>query len=449
MPTGSEQEADAPDPADDGGLGRWSVVSIGVGGMVGGGIFAVLGLSVELTGGAAPVAFALAGVVAGLTARSYARLVVRFPSRGGTTVYLNEAFGGGLTSGGLNVLLWLSYVVMLALYASAFGSYAATLVPGDPPPWTTDVATIGIIVALTALNAASAAAVGRAEEWIVVGKVAILVVFVGAGATAVGADRLAPAAWASPLSVVGGGMLIFVAYEGFELIANAAEDARDPGRTLPWALAVSVGAVTLLYVLVAVVTVGVLTLPEIRSAQDFALAEAARPRFGQAGFTVIGIAAVLSTASAINATLYGATRLTYGIARSGELPRQLSRQLRGGLAEGLVVTSALTVLLALTVDLSRISTVGSAGFLVVFAAVNLAASRLREPGTSAAWPVGGLVGCVLALTALLVEVGRDDPVAGGMAGAFVALAFAIEAIHHAVTGRRMHVRHSELPDRPS
>ena len=108
--------------SDSDAMGLWGAVSIGVGGMVGGGIFAVLGLSVELTQSAAPLAFLLAGVVAGLTATSYAKLAVRFPSRGGTIVYLNEAFGGGLLSGGLNVLLWLSYVIMLSLYASALSS---------------------------------------------------------------------------------------------------------------------------------------------------------------------------------------------------------------------------------------------------------------------------------------------------------------------------------------
>jgi len=110
-------------------LGYWSVVAIGVGGMVGGGIFAVLGLAVQLAHGATPIAFTLAGIVALITSYSYARLSVAYPSQGGTVEFLNQAFGPGMFAGGLNILLWLSYIVMLSLYAYAFGSYAASFFP--------------------------------------------------------------------------------------------------------------------------------------------------------------------------------------------------------------------------------------------------------------------------------------------------------------------------------
>jgi amino acid transporter len=96
-------------------IGYWSVVAIGVGGMVGGGIFAVLGLAVQLAKGGTPVAFAIAGVVALVTAYSYAKLSVAFPSQGGTVEFLNQAFGVGLITGGLNILLWVSYVIMQAI----------------------------------------------------------------------------------------------------------------------------------------------------------------------------------------------------------------------------------------------------------------------------------------------------------------------------------------------
>ena len=282
------------------------------------------------------------------------------------------------------------------------------------------------LLGLTILNGASAADVGRAEELIVVVKIAILAVFVVAGLTMVEPGRLAPSEWASPLSIVGGGMLIFVAFEGFELIANSAEDAADPTRSLPRAFAISVGAVTALYVLVAIVTVGVLTLPQIRDASDFVLAEAARPRFGQVGFTVIGVAALLSTASAINATLYGATRLTYSVAKAGELPAPFARRLRGGLGEGLLVTSALTLVLANTIDLGQISTVGSAGFLIVFAAVNLAQLRLRRAEESPVLPTLGVIGCAVALVAPLAQAASDDTVAVVLLGVTVGGAFVVE-----------------------
>ncbi|MDD3765377.1 MAG: amino acid permease [Nevskiales bacterium] len=101
---------DQPSRREAAGLGFWSTAAIGVGGMVGGGIFAALGLSVELARGGAPLAFALAGVVAGVTAYAYARLSVRFPSQGGTVAFLDRAFGPGWLTGSLNILLWISYI---------------------------------------------------------------------------------------------------------------------------------------------------------------------------------------------------------------------------------------------------------------------------------------------------------------------------------------------------
>lgn len=139
--------------------------------------------------------------------------------------------------------------------------------------------------------------------------------------------KLEPNAWASPLSLVAGGMIIFLAYEGFELMANTAEDVDNVDRTLPRAYYVAVIFVIVLYVLVAGVTVGSLPVDKIVSAKDYALAEAAKPFMGQFGFTLIVIAAMLSTASAINATIYGTARISYTVAKAGELPATLEKSL--------------------------------------------------------------------------------------------------------------------------
>ena len=412
-------------------------MAIGVGGMVGGGIFAVLGLSVQITKGAAPVAFLLAGLVALLTARSYALLSKSFPSRGGTVTFVNRAFGSGLFSGGINVLLWLSYIVMLSLYAQAFGSYAASFLPADLRGAGMHVFLSAAIVLIAVLNLAGAATVARAERYIVAIKVAILVFFVAVGMAGVSAERLAPDQWSSPLAVVAGGMIIFLAYEGFELIANAAEDVADPGRTLTRAYYISVLFVIALYVLVAIVSVGSLPVSSLVDARDYALAEAARPALGTAGFTLIAIAALLSTASAINATLYGTGRLTYSIAKSRELPAQLQRPIWNQPLEGLLITAGATLLLANVLNLDSISTMGSAGFLIIFAVVNVAEAKTARSRGSAPWVsalaaavcVGALIALVAisALGAIAVFVGM------------VALAFGVEAIFRRVSGRPVRV----------
>ena len=408
-------------------IGFWAAVAIGVGGMVGGGIFAVLGLAVQLARGGTPLAFALAGVVALLTTYSYAKLSVAFPSRGGTVTFLDRAFGAGMLTGSLNVLLWLSYVVMLSLYAVAFGSYGATFFPAA---WqeTGKHALISLsVILITALNLLSAEAIGRAENWIVGLKVAILLLFVGTGLAGIQAPRIAPGAWAPTLQLAAGGMIIFLAYEGFELIANTAGDVRDAARTLPRAFYTAVGFVIALYVLVALVTIGNLPVARIVAAKDYALAEAARPFLGTTGFTLIAIAAMLSTASAINATLYGAARLSYCIARDGELPAVLERKVWGEPVEGLLITAGLTLFVANFFNLTSISTLGSAGFLLIFAAVNLANLRQAQQTGSRPWvPAAGALACLAALGALIWQTTRTAPGKLWVLAAMLALAVLVE-----------------------
>ena len=238
-----------------GSLGLAALVSIGVGGMVGGGIFSVLGLTVQIAGAGAYLSFVVGGIVAALTGWSYSLLSVRVRSRGGTAVFLDRAFGTGV-AGPLNLLLWLSYFVMLGLYAVACGAYLAALLGLDGNgPWPRLLAS-AVVICFAALNLAGAQVVGRAESVLVYFKLAVLLVFCLGGLAFVDAARVSSAAFPSAGAIVYAGALIFLGYEGFELIANASEDARDPGRTLPRAYLIAIGGVIALYVLVAFVAVG-------------------------------------------------------------------------------------------------------------------------------------------------------------------------------------------------
>jgi amino acid transporter len=429
-------------------MGYWAVVAVGVGGMVGGGIFAVLGLAVQLARGGTPVAFGLAGLVALTTSYSYARLSVTYPSQGGTVEFLNQAFGPGLLTGGLNILLWLSYIVMLSLYAYAFGSYGASFFPLAVQPFWKHVFISAVVVLLSGLNVLGAGAVGRLEEWIVAFKIAILSLFVLTGVWGLDFQRLEPAAWASPLYLATGGMIIFLAYEGFELIANTAADVRDPGKTLPRAYFSAVGFVMLLYILVSLVTVGNLPVDQIVASKDYALAVSARPFLGNAGFTLIAVAALLSTGSAINATLYGSSRISYIIAKEGELPESMERKIWNRPIEGLLITSGLTLLVANFFDLSSISTMGSAGFLLIFAAVNASNVKLSANTGSRRWiAVLGVIICLLALGALIVQRALTSAGQLWVLGIMVGLAFLIEAVYRKSTGRviRTHLRPPPTP----
>ena len=416
-------------------LGFWSVVSIGMGGMIGGGIFAVLGLAVQLSGGGTPVAFALGGIIALLTSYSYARLSLTLPGIGGTVEYLNRAFGTGIVVGGLNILLWLSYIVMLSLYAYAFGSYGASFFSEHQILWKHVLITL-IVVVLTIMNAFSTKLVGEAEEFIVAFKVTILLIFVIAGIWSVNTNRLF-GNFPSTMSIISGGMIIFLAYEGFELIANTSGDVKNPEK-IPLAYYVTVIFVMVLYVMIAIVTVGNLPIENIISAEDYALAASARPFLGEAGFVLIAIAALFSTSSAINATLYGAARVSYITAKEGELPEFLEHKVWNRPVEGLIISSMLTLLISNLFDLSSISVMGSAGFLLIFLAVNLANFRLYKITRSRRWiSLSGATGCAIALVILIYNSARFSASNPAILIAMFTTSFALEYIYRKFTKREI------------
>lgn len=416
-------------------VGFWEVFSIGVGGMIGGGIFAVLGLSIQLSKGASPIAFLIAGLIALLTAYSYAKLSIRFPSEGGTVEFIIRAYGNGIFSGMLNILLLLSYIVMVSLYAYAFGSYASNLLP-LPPSMAKHVSITLVIIAFTFINALGAYVSGKTEEMLVAFKLAILLVIVIAGAYFVDTAKLSPSNWADPVSIVAGGMVIFLAYEGFELISNTAKDVEKPS-VLPKAFYAAVIVVIAVYVMVAVVTVGTLSYNAVIKARDYALALAARPSLGEAGFLLVTFAALASTSSAINATLYGTARISYMVAKYGELPEAVEKRVWGQAYEGLVVISILSLILANTASLESISTAGSGGFLLIFLFVNIAGLKLRD--MAKVNPAVPAVGAALTFTALAVLVYRMAESIANLAvfGGLIGAAFLSEITFRSIKGRQI------------
>ncbi|WP_096086158.1 APC family permease [Agaribacterium haliotis] len=394
-------------------VGTLGAMSIGIGGMVGGGIFAVLGLAASMGGGATPLAFLIAGCVALLSAYSYAKLSVALPSRGGTVIFIDRAFGVAWFSGTINNLLWISYVVTLALYSVAFANYALTFFPdingNDKSLFLHGLISLAIVVP-TLLNLFSAELISKTETAAVVFKLAILALIIVVGISGVDSSRFAASEWKTFPQIVAAGMIIFVAYEGFELIANAAEDVRDYKKTLPKAFYGSVVLVILLYVLIAIVTVGTLSAADIQKYADFALAVAAEPSLGHAGFVLVAVSAVLATFSAINATLYGAARLSYVIATEGELPVFLERKVWKQPVMGLLITAVLALILANAFDLSSIATMGSAGFLLIFAAVNAANFCLaKQVNSNRALACLGVAACLIALGVLIWQSLQTQP----------------------------------------
>lgn len=393
-------------------LGFWAVWSMGVGGMIGG-IFPVLGLAVQLTQQSAPIAFALAGIVALITTHSYVHLSIAYPCKGGTVTFLHRGFGFGVLSKSLNLILWFSYTVMLSLYFAAFGSYSVSLFANVVQPfWQHSLASAAILVT-TGLNLLSTHRVGQTQRWMVGFKLAILLVFLGMGIGRIDIQNCFTSTTLLPSqSLIAGAMVIFLSYEGFELIANTAEDVIDPLHTLPRAYYSAVVFTILLYVGIAMVTVSVLPIDKIVAARDYALVKVAFPIMGSFGSIAIAIAALLSTLSASNATLYGAARFSLTIIQSREFGSlQRPDLLNRPSPIGLLATSCLTLIMTNMVDLARIATIGSAGFLLIFAAINLANARLSGNLNSQHYwiSLSGAGICLSALVLLLEQTRQTDP----------------------------------------
>lgn len=412
-------------------IGLKEAISIGIGGMVGGGIFAVLGLAVSLAKGGTPIAFLIAGTLALLTSYSYVKLSLAFPDRGGTVKFVNQGFGKSIFSGGINNLLWISYIIMLALYASAFGSYAPNLytITGDKG-LDTHIYASAIIVLATAINYYSITIVGKIESYAVIIKLVILISFIAIGIYGLignpNMEQLAITNWETPIQLIAGGMVIFVAYEGFELIANAAPDIINPKKNIPKAYFYSVIFVIVLYVIIAIVTLGSLPFSEIATAEDYVLAEAAKPMLGKVGFTIITVAALISTFSAINASLYGGSRVSYEIAEDDELPHELTNKLWNK-PVGLLITSIATLVITNTLNLESISTAGSIGFLLIFAIVNFVGYKLsKQINAIRSITIIGFLSCSFALITLIFQQYSSNKIGVLITVSLILVCFLIE-----------------------
>ena len=315
-----------PSPAAAGGEAKALTVRgasvLGIGSMIGAGIFALLGEAGAVAGAAVWISFLIGGVVAGLLGYVCAKLGVRFPSSGGLITYLIEGFGKGRLVG---VACWLGYIAAIvivgAMVAVSFGGYATSLFIGEHAGsgWDNLFTTV-LILAMLGINLVGATFVAKAQSLIVAGVLAVFAVFIVVTIVNLNTDLLAFSTYPSLSKIVASVALTFFAYLGFNVITFTAGDLRDPTRDLPRAMTYALGITSLVYVLIAVGVFGTLTTTQVIGYGETAIAEAARPSLGDAGFTIMAIVALLSTAGCTNATLYASGNLTEQLAKAQAVP---------------------------------------------------------------------------------------------------------------------------------
>jgi amino acid transporter len=394
-----------------------------IGGMIGGGIFSVLGVTIDLAGHLAFAAFVLGGMIAGLTAHAYAHLALRSGRAGGPFTYLREE-GHTRPAAWVAWLLIVGYVFALAVYAFTFGHYLANALHASA--LVARLAGIGVLTLFVAINLRGVTTAGWTEDVIVLTKLAVLagIALIGIGMFA--PTRLSPIDNDGLLGVFLGAAVIFVAYEGFELLPYDYDDIEDPRRTLPRALYLSVALVTLVYVAVTLASQMLVSDETIVARKEVAFAIAGEKALGGFGLWAATVGALFSTSSAINATLFSTARLVRDVSVAGELPDRLGREQRGLPAAAIMWIASGGAAFSLLPGITEIVSFGSLTFLLVFGLINLLHARhTAAPGLDRGLAYLGGAACMVAAGGLIYYLASSDPAALALiAGCAVAIAAA-------------------------
>ena len=356
---------------------------IGVGAMVGAGIFALLGAAGEVAGAAVWLSFLIAGGIAILQGYSFAKLGARYPTAGGLIEYVAKGFGDGHFTG---ITAWLTYsanAIVTAMVAVSFGAYASSMFAGENAVWAKIFAAL-IIIAMTAVNIVGSKLVANAQTVIVYVVLGILTVFAVVTLANMHPSLLAPSGYPPLRDIISSVALTFFAFLGFGIITFTAKDLASLSRQLPRAMYLALGIATVIYVAIALGVFGTLSVDQVIASGGTALAVAAEPALGMAGYWLMSVTALFATAGATNAGLYPAAGLSERLAETGQFPGLMARRIGGRASMGLLIQAAVCLILALLFNLDAIASIGSAVALLIFTLITVAHFRIRsETGASA------------------------------------------------------------------
>ncbi len=414
-------------------FGLWSAVFLGVGSMVGAGIFIVIGQAGTIAGNLVWLSFVFGGFAALLSGYSLARLAIAYPSRGGIVEYLVQSFGEGVFSGSAGVLFYFSQLIAIAAVAKSFGTYAGTFLPVGSGM--DNLFALGVVATFILINMVGASLVARSESVIVVIKLSVLVLFAGVALFYIDPKLLSSSDMPPLKSMFFAVGLTFFAYQGFSVITNTVEDMQDPAHTMLKAMVVTILLVGTLYILTSIAVLGNLPLNEVIKAKDYALAQAAQPIFGEIGFKVMAATALLATASAINAALYAATEIGYTLAKEGNLPKVYTYNVHQSF-EGLIISGVLIVPMILFLDPSEVTTIAALVVLIIQGITHVGhLFRIKQTGANLYMVLGAALSMFLIAGVTLYHTSQSMPLLGFyVMGAFV-LAFAIEILLRLLTKR--------------
>jgi len=312
-------------------LGLGELIAIALGGMVGGGIFSILGIATENIGNATPYAILIGGVLALCAAYSYVKLALLYKDEGATYSFFKKSFPNSeLASSVIGWLIVFGYISTLALYAFTFASYFCSQFDTlNHPIWQKIIA--GLIITFFAIiNLVSVKGMGKLEDILVYSKIVILLFISGLLAGKGDIQNLIPVfenqTTLTQILIVSA--ITFVAYEGFQLVIHAYNEMDNPQKNIPRAIYSSIVIATLLYVILSIAALSAIPKEIIIADKEYALAAGTKTYLGQFGQFIVIFGALLATSSAISGTLFGASRLMAVIANDGYFPKQLGQKIK-------------------------------------------------------------------------------------------------------------------------
>ena len=363
-------------------LGLIELIAIALGGMVGGGIFAILGVSVEAIGNSAPVAIFIGGLLALCAAYSYVKLAQLYKDEGATYSFFKKTFPRSrFATAAIGWLVAFGYISTLALYAFTFSSYFCTALSIANYPWIHQLVAGLVILFFAAVNLISVKGMGQLEDVMVYTKIILLIV-ISALLTWKGDIQQAlplietQSSWASILMIAS---VTFVAYEGFQLVIHAYHEVNEPERNIPRAIYGAIIVATIIYVVLAIGALATIPKAEIIAGKEYALAAGSERILGKLGYFAVLFGALLATSSAISGTLFGASRLMAVIADDGYFPKALRLRIKGHIPRNAIWTMfVLAFLLVLGGGLQLILEFGSVTFIIVSFLMALANFKKRS-----------------------------------------------------------------------
>lgn len=377
-------------------MGLWDAALIGVGAMIGAGIFVLTGIAAGVAGPGLIITFSLNGLVALLTAFSYAELGSCFHDAGGGYLWVKEGLPkwNGFISGWMS---WFAHAVACSLYALGFGAYFDLVLREFNvvmPHWgflsPQKILAALAAVAFAYVNYRGASETGKIGNLITIAKIVILIIFVGFGLAIIfrkpdwqaSFTPFLPNGWGGVFKAMG---LTFIAFQGFEVISQCSEEIKNPKKNIPRAIFLSLLIVIPIYLLVAFTALGTVQAEGqapwdyLASHKETALVEVAKKFFVGGGIMLL-VGGIISTMSALNATIYSSSRVAFAMGRDRNFPSFIGKVHRKNFTPhySIVISLFIVVLMAVSLPIEDVASAADIMFLLLFLQVNITLIRLRK-----------------------------------------------------------------------